>query len=710
MFVCSQDVLRATLNLPVVIRRLGRSDIIDMIMNIERESGVDISLKSTEWVLTGGWQQIVRAKESIEKQFTSITSIRGSGLYLHMSDDPYTAQYSITAQDVGGSGGRLSGMVERDDVPCETGAQPSPENTDAYSPERVGVCRKGSSTSPDEVTEALTEKNKQSDKGYEMACANEAIPIDVNIWQYIEDICGNQLAAIECEYGSKLTADEHGDVVMVTISDGDNVRDSMARSRFIELHSDVMSRVVVVVFKPLPQIYDGVKLKAACRRVQYAFRHNVLVKAERGRYTFIGEVNVAKKARGRFMKWAQIPQASWTTTNQRNHCNPVSPKQTAPPLDTSLESPENKTREMSVPDVPQKRAYNSRNVDASQGHRPNRDISMPPSNKRIIFEFQDQPSCGSELGRVQTGVFVSAEPQTGTLSKLHNSPTTLHNVGVLPVIDPAHHPESRETQRMCEQVSKGARTAMAVDHADNNDTPRRGVARNESGTKVDVSDVRNETLGSEFISTDEGFGSFSNSVYMVNTECAYSEITGNDRLAESTVDIFPAETHDVDVGLGNSTATSPDANTASTRQTIGMVDAPVDNEVVSQRLTCLLTGDVVSERHTDTADSSECAESLSTASPAYVACCLRPTVYAFPDATPGPVRFPDTMEMDALCPPGDQDLSAIVTLKQPAGGTLSKLIDDKTELPGYQQVDVILIMYNFPSGILTVGIDGKCFA
>ena len=574
-------------------------------MDIKRESEVDISLTSTEWKLTGDWQQIVRAKESIGKRFTSTTVGRGPGACSQFSEGSHTAQDSITTQGVGSTGARLSGMVKSEDVPSETGAESSPENSRTRSPETFGYSRKECSTSQNELIKAMTENNRQSDA---VDVNKEAIPIDVNIWQYIERICGNQMDAIERDCCAELTADEHGDVLVVTISSNDDGRDSMARWRLIELHSDVMSRVVVLSFTPLPEIYGTVKLKEACKRVRYAFRHNVLVKTERGTYVFIGEVDVAKKARRRLMKWAQIPQASWITTNQRNHGNQRRPKQTTP----RLESPNDKTTELTVPDLPQKHVDNSRNVNASQPHLPDREISMTPSKKRTIFEFQDQPSCGSEFDRVQTGVFKvdPAEPQAGALSKLDNCPTTLHNVDVMPASDTVDHPESRATKRMCEQVS----TAMTGDRAD------------------------------------------------------------------------------------NSTATSPDANTDSTHQAIGMVNAPGDIEAESQRMTCLLTEDViVSERHTNTADSSECAEDLNTMLPASVSCCLRPTMYALSDAKP----VPDTWEMNAKFTRDDQDLWAIVTLKQPVGGTISKLVDGK-DLPGYQQVGNILIMYNFPSGILEV--------
>ena len=574
-------------------------------MDIKRESEVDISLTSTEWKLTGDWQHIVRARESIGKRFTSTTAARGSGACSQFSEGSHTAQDSITTHGVGVTGARLSGIIESEDVPSETGAESSPENARTRSRETFGYTRKECSTSQNELIKAMTENNRQSDA---VDVNKEAIHIDVNIWQYIERICGNQMDAIERECCAELTADEHGDVLMVTISSNDDGRDSVARWRLIELHSDVMSRVVVLSFTPLPEIYGTVKLKEACKRVRYAFRHNVLVKAERGRYVFIGEVDVAKKARRRLMKWAHIPHASWTTTNQRNHGNPRRSKQATP----RLESPNDKTTELSVPDLPQKHVDNSRNVDASQPHRPDGEISMTPSNKRTMFELQDQTSCESALGRIQKGVFkiVSTEPQAGTLSKLDNGPTTLHNVDVMPASDIVDHPESRATKRMCEQVS----TAMTGDHAD------------------------------------------------------------------------------------NSTATSPDANTASTRQTIEMVNAPVDNEAVSQRMTCLLTEDViVSERHTNTADSSEGAEDLNTMLPASIACCLRPTMYALSYTKP----VPDTWEMNAKFTRDDQDLWAIVTLKQPVGGTISKLVDDK-DLPGYQQVGNILIMYNFPSGILEV--------
>ena len=576
-------------------------------MDIKRESEVDISLKSTEWKLTGDWQQIVRAKESIGKPFTSTTAGRGSGACSQFSEGSHTAHDSTTTQGVGSTGARLSGMVKSEDVPSETGAESSPENARTRSRETFGYTRKECSTSQNELIKAMTENNRQSDA---VDVNKEAIHIDVNIWQYIERICGNQMDAIERECCAELTADEHGDVLMVTISSNDDGRDSVARWRLIELHSDVMSRVVVLSFTPLPEIYGTVKLKEAGKRVRYAFRHNVLVKAERGRYVFIGEVDVAKKARRRLMKWAQIPQASWITTHQWNHGNPRRPKQTTP----RLESPNDKTMVLSVPALPQKHVDNSRNVDASQPHRPDGEISMTPSNKRIMFELQDQTSCEPALGRIQKGVFkiVSAEPQAGTLSILVNGPTTLHNVDVLPASDTVDHPESRATQSLCEQDLVG--TAMTGDHAD------------------------------------------------------------------------------------NSTATSPDANTASTRQPIEMVNAPADSEAVSQRMACLLTEDVVlSERHTNTADSSECAEDLNTILPASVACCLRPTMYALSDTKP----VPDTWEMNAKFTRDDQDLWAIVTLKQPVVGTISKLVDDK-DLPGYQQVGNILIMYNFPSGILEV--------
>ena len=848
--------MRVTLNLPFVRHRLGRSPLVDVLLDIEQESGIDISLKSTECILNGGWQQIVRAKESIEKRFASTTIVRGSDTSSELSEDPRTAS---TAQYVGGSG-LLSGMVESEDVPCEIGAEVSPENTE--------VNRKECSTSPDEHTEAPTENNKQPDKADGRAYANEAIPVDVNIWQYIERICGDQLDAIERDCGVTLKADEHGDVLMVTISDNDKGRDSVARWRFIELHSDVMSRVVVEICEPLSQLYGTVKLKAACKRVQDAFRDNVLVKAERGRYIFIGEVDVAKKARRRFMEWAQIAQASWKTTNQRHHGNQVSPNQTTPRHDISLESPKDKTTEPSAPDSSQKHVDNSRDIDASQPHRPDREISMPLSNKRIVFEFQDQPSRGSELGRVQKTVFniVPAEPQAGTLSKLDNSPTTLHTVDVLPPIDPAYHHESRETQRLCEQDGNRARTAMTVDHADNNDTSRCAVSRNESethGTKVDVSNIRNELLGSEHmpdlepISSDEEFASCSHGVNMVDKECVCRYISGDDRLPENTVEMCTDETHNDDVGLENSAIIKPFMNevvlnkpvetnadplSASNacipteekeciaapgkeskylqqtpprqypngNERIGFASpeeglehheimrstAPSIRDLYSSykwlgdlgKRSSAATSDDISPCYPDTCTRQDMIQHLLTKNdprltpqlqklmtipdgidvsdlsmkglrmshgssvrndngtatagsnnhsrerarnvglyeerhlddplpcktwdnPGEVklkiaGCFMRHNVYT--SSVAAPERLPDTLKASVKSTPDDRDMSAIVALKQPAGGTVSKLIDDKTDLPGYQQVGVILVTYDFPSGILKVCIDGTC--
>ena len=884
------------------------------------ECGIDISLNSTECVLTGSWPQIVRAKELIEKRFTSTTIVRGSGSSSELSEEPQTAQDPITARDVVA---QLSGIVETEDISSELAIGPSPKNMNVKLPERFGDSGKESPTLPEELTEAPIENNKQPDKGDGMAYTSEAIPVDVNIWQYIEGICCDQLDAIERDCGVTLTADEHGDVIMVTIGSNDEGRDSVARWRFIELHSDVMSRVVVEICKPLPQLYDSADLKAARKRVQDTFRDNVIVKAERGRYIFIGEVGIAKNARRRFMEWAQLPQASWPTTNQRHHDNPVRPKQTTPQLDISLERLKDKTTELSVPDLPQKNMDNSCDIDASQPHRPDREISMPASNKRIIFEFPEKPSRESELGRLQKAVFkiVSDEPQAVTLSKLDNGPTALHNVDVLSAVEPVDHPESRGTQRLREQSSHCARQAMTGDHADNRDKSNSGVATHESeasGSEVDVSDVRNELLGSEHmpdlepISSDEEFVSDADGVYMVNKECVYGELSGNGRLPENTVELCPDETHNDDVGLGKNTVMSTDANTASTRQTIGMEDAPVDNEVGSQHMMSLPTGDVrVPERHTNTADSYEVAGNKAPAmvnalrgapsversgyntriateeneciassgkeskhrqqtpsryspngnerigvtsteegpghhenmhsiaapirdqysrfsclgnlgkgssagttddiSPCYpdtstrqdmiqhllakndprlmpqlqklmdiadgntgidfrdssmkglgmsrgrfvlfdngrgtaglnnrsierarnvglyeeshlddplscelrgnpdemklnvAGCFLRLKVYASSGATPK--RLPDAQKVSTECTPDDQDVSAIVTLKQPVGGTVSKLVDDKADLPGYQQVGVILITYDFPSGILTVGNDGTC--
>ena len=908
--------MRVTLNLPFVRRRLGRSPLVDVLTDIE--CGIDISLNSTECVLTGSWPQIVRAKELIEKRLTSTTIVRGSGSSSELSEEPQTAQDPITARDVVA---QLSGMVETEDISSELAIGPSPKNMNVKLPERLGDSGKGSPTLPEELTEAPIENNKQPDKGDGMAYTSEAIPVDVNIWQYIEGICCDQLDAIERDCGVTLTADDHGDVIMVTISSNDEGRDSAARWRFIELHSDVMSRVVVEICKPLPQLYGSADLKAARKRVHDTFRDNVIVKAERRRYIFIGEVGIAKEARRRFMEWAQLPQVSWPTTNQRHHGNPVRAKQTTPQLDISLERLKDKTTELSVPDLPQKNMDNSCNI--SQPHRPDREISMPASNKRIIFEFPEKPSRESELGRLQKAVFkiVSDEPQAVTLSKLDNGPTTLHNVDVLSAARPGDHPESRGTQRLREQSSHCARQAMAGDHADNRDNSNRGVATHESeasGSEVDVSDVRNELLGSEHmpdlepISSDEEFVSDADGVYMVNKECVYGELSGNDRLPENTVELCPDETHNDDVGLGKNTVMSTDANTASTRQTIGMEDAPVDNEVGSQHMMSLPTGDVrVSERHTNTVlnevfgnkaptmmdvlrgvpsversdsntcittEENECIASSGNESkdrqqtpyryspngnerigvtsteegPGYhenmhsitapirnqysrysclgnlgkgssadttdeISLCypdtstredmiqhlltkndprltpqlqklmdipdghagidvpdssmkglrmmsrdsfargydrgtgiaglynhsrgrarnlglyeerhlddplscelpgtpdemklnvaggfLRHNIFASSGATPK--RLPATRKASAEFTPDDQVVSAIVTLKQPVGGTVSKLVDDKADLPGYQQVGVILITYDFPSGILTVGNDGK---
>ena len=889
------------------------------------ECGIDISLNSTECVLTGSWPQIVRAKELIEKRFTSTTIVRGAGSSSELSEEPQTAQYPITGKDLGGSGAGLSRMVEHKDVSSEFTTEPSPKNMSVKLPERLWDSGKESSTSPDELTEAPTENNEQPDKGDGMAYTSEAIPVDVNIWQYIEGICCDQLDAIERDCGVTLTADDHGDVIMVTISSNDEGRDSAARWRFVELHSDVMSRVVVEICKPLPQLYGSADLKAARKRVQDAFRDNLIVKAERRRYIFIGEVDIAKMARRRFMEWAQLPQVSWPTTNQRHHGNHVRPKQTAPRINISLESPKDKTTETSVPDLPQKKNMdNSCNVDASQHHRADREISMPASNKRIVFEFPEKPSRESELGRLQNAVFkiVSDEPQAVTLSKLDNGPTTLHDVDVLSAVGPVDRPESRGTQRLCEQNSHCARQAMTGDHADNRDKSNRGVATHESeasGSEIDVPDVRNELLGIEHmpdlepISSDEEFFGDADGVYMVNKECVYEELSGNDRLPENTVELCPDETHNDDVGLGRNTVTSTDATTAGTHQTIGMVDAPVDNELGSQHMMSLPTGDVmVSERHANTADSYEvvgnkaptmidvprgvpsversdsntcitteeneyiassgkeskdrqqtpfryypngndgigvtsteeglehhenmhsiaalirdqysrysCLGNLGKGSsagttddisPCYpdtstrqemiqhlltkndprltpqlqklmeipnghagidvkdssmkglsmmsrdsfargydkgtgtaglfnhlrgrgrnvglygerhlddplscelpgthemklniAGCFLRHSnLYASSGATPK--RLTDAQKVSAEFTPDDQVVSAIVTLKQPAGGTVSKLVDDKADLPGYQQVGVILITYAFPSGILEVGNDGK---
>jgi len=51
----------------------------------------------------------------------------------------------------------------------------------------------------------------------------------------------------------------------------------------------------------------------------------------------------------------------------------------------------------------------------------------------------------------------------------------------------------------------------------------------------------------------------------------------------------------------------------------------------------------------------------------------------------------------------DDDVPGTRTLKQPVGGTMSKLVDEKTDLPGYQQLGTITVTYDFPAGIIAVG-------
>ena len=172
--------------------------------------------------------------------------------------------------------------------------------------------------SPEESDAAIAEAS--------IDCAvleGEVIPVDVDIWQYIERVLESHLDAIERDFGVAISADEGDDVLMVKISGTDTDRVSEAHWRFIELHNHVLSRVVVEICEPPRQQYDSNALKTARKNVEVFYRQHVLVKAERGKYVFVGDAKTAKEARFRFMKLAGLAYTPRATTPSRTP--PTSP-------------------------------------------------------------------------------------------------------------------------------------------------------------------------------------------------------------------------------------------------------------------------------------------------------------------------------------------------------------------------------------------------
>ena len=815
--------MHATLN--PIVKRLP--DLMDVLIDIGSESGVDIRLERTGCVLAGSWQQLSQAKCSLEKRFTSSTIVNGSRCSSELSDDPCNSSGDSAASmepDVDSSSGRLAREISVKDkgVFDESDAESSgelrdetpPDTVEVSSPESLVASQTESSAPPGEATgmgaEAATEIHGASGDGACVAPADQVIPVDIDIWQYIERHFEHQLAAIESDYGVSITPLEQGDVLMVKISGSDNRRASDAHWRFIELHTDVLTRVVVEICEPPRQLYDSAEIKAARKRVQSEYRDTVLVKAEKGRYVFIGEADVAKNARYKFMEFAHLPIAPPADLRQKG--SPARLKQrTSMPFHAGRGRPRQRASEPpSEPASPQR--HKSKDIAvrdvappaATRQPRPEREIPTPPNNKSVTISFQSQLTPGCESIRVQKASYdiVAAQPQPGTLPTARSPPTS-QEIDSLVDVDRSKVVESQSRH---EPDGSSARTDTERDNLDSDTRMKHEVAVNDSvllGTVGGVSDSTDELFDSdhppmpdlERIYSDIDSISDSGSVDMENEGRERSATTNSDRLSEGTLNVGFDETRYGDVrkipsrptsdagdgvAMPSGAGVSKDLTKASSRDRdpsnglIGIVVTPhaartateddvlpcypdantrhnmmqqlldkndprfgtqlqklmnpprgVDVDTILASLGQLSLTDLDLEGHdTDDVKTGLGEPGEHTGKQALAGCklcgtgddqcwsadeggliCTSCLQQFSPDAGAAKVSPTSSLELPDARPSDtkdDHDTPETLTTKQPFGGTISMLVDTKSDLPGYQQVGTIMVTYDFPVGTFVV--------
>lgn len=811
-------MVHATLNSRV--KRLP--DIVDVLTDIGSESGVDIQLKRTGCVLTGSWQQLSQAKCSLEKRFTSTTIVNGSINSSELSDDSCNSSgYSAASMepDVDSSIVLLAREISvkdegvSDDSDAESSGElrveTPPDTVEVSSPpESLVASQTESSAPPGEATgmgaEAATETHGASGNGACVAPADQVIPVDIDIWQYIERHFEHQLDAIESDYGVSITPLEQGDVLMVKISGSDNRRASDAHWRFIELHTDVLTRVVVEICEPPRQLYDSADIKAARKRVQSEYRDTVLVKAEKGRYVFIGEADIAKEARYKFMELAHLLIAPPADLRQKGsparlkqrtslpfHTGSGRPRQRASEPPSELASPQrHKSEDIAVRDVAP--------PAATRQPSPEREIPTPPNNKSVTFSFESQLTPGCESVRVRKASYdiVAAQPQPGTLPTARSPPTS-QDVDSLVDVDRSKVVKSQSRH---EPDGRSARTDTTRDNLDSDTRMKHEVAVNDSvvlGTVSGVSDSTDELFDSdhppmpdlERIYSDIDSSSDTGSVDMENEGRERSATTNSDRLSDGTPNVGFDETRygdvrkipsrptsDVgdDIAMPSGASVSKDLTKASSRDRdpssglIGIVvrphaartateddvlpcypDANTRHNMVQQLLdkndprfgtqlqklmnpqrgvdvnTILAslgqlsltdfdleghdTDDVKTGlgepgEHTGCKMCGNADDQCWSADEGGLICtsCLQEFS---PDAGVAKVSPTSSLELPDARPndtKDDHDIPETLTTKQPFGGTISKLVDTKSDLPGYQQVGTIMVTYDFPVGTFVV--------